>query len=273
MKNVLNFYIDDSGTRHPTEDRGTKPKHGYDWFAFGGILINEEDEKQARVLHKGFCEKWSIEHPLHSSEIRSQNENFFWLRDLSKNDRDKFYEELYCLMRDAPVIGLACVIDRPGYNNRYLEIFKNEPWSLCKTAFNVVVERASKLAIKENRKLRIFPERCNKPEDAMIRSYYDELKKQGLPFSDSNSNKYAPLAKEDFQDVLYDFKTKYKTSPLAQLADLYVWPICMGGYHASNRPYKRLREDGKLIECYIDEDEWSMLASKYSCFENVVVKL
>lgn len=66
--------------------------------------------------------------------------------------------------------------------------------------------------------------------------------------------------------------TKNKSSPMAQLADLYLWPICVGGYHASNRPYQRLKEDGKLIECVLEEKDWPMLASKYSCFDKVVRK-
>ncbi|MEP6445770.1 MAG: DUF3800 domain-containing protein, partial [Hyphomicrobiales bacterium] len=210
--------------------------------------------------------------PLHSSEIRSQNENFFWLRDLTDSKKERFYEELYCMMRDAPVTGLACVIDRPGYNERYLDTYKNEPWLLCKTAFNVVAERATKLSISRNRKLRIYPERCNKSEDQMIKSYYDALKTKGMPFAKAESDKYAPLTKTDFQNTLYDFKAKKKTSPLAQMADLYLWPICMGGYHKGNKPYRRLKEDGKLIECYLSEEDQLTLASKYSCFENVNVK-
>jgi hypothetical protein len=66
-----------------------------------------------------------------------------------------------------------------------------------------------------------------------------------------------------------EFKTKQKTSPMAQLADRYLWPICMGGYHTSNRPYQRLTGDGKLIDCHIKEDERPMLGSKHSCFEDV----
>jgi len=77
------------------------------------------------------------------------------------------------------------------------------------------------------------------------------------------------LTPEQLTQTLYEFKTKQKTSPMAQLADLYLWPICMGGYHASNRPYQRLTDDGKLINCHIKEDERPMLGSKYSCFENV----
>lgn len=55
----------------------------------------------------------------------------------------------YCLMRDAPVIGLACVIDWPGYNKRYAEKYAENRWMLCKTAFSVVVERAAKFAISK----------------------------------------------------------------------------------------------------------------------------
>ena len=95
-------------------------------------------------MHSAFCEKWKIEAPLHSSEIRSQNEDFVWLRSPDKDSQVAFYDELYILMRDVPLIGLACVVDRPGYNNRYSDMYNREPWLLCKTAFCVVVERAVK---------------------------------------------------------------------------------------------------------------------------------
>jgi hypothetical protein len=90
-----------------------------------------------------------------------------------------------------------------------------------------------------------------------------------MPFAKGNSDKYAPLTNEELSETLYEFQIKEKTSPMAQLADLFLWPICMGGYHASNRPYKRLMEDGKLIECHTEKYDWPMLASKYSCFEKV----
>jgi hypothetical protein len=41
----------------------------------------------------------------------------------------------------------------------------------------------------------------------------------------------------------------------------------MGGYNANNRPYKRLKEDGKLIECALPEGDWASLGSKYYCFD------
>lgn len=269
---ILNLYLDDSGTRHPSKKQGKKAAHGYDWFALGGVLVREEDEDKARHLHAAFVEKWGVITPLHSSEIRSQNEGFLWLRDKTKEERAVFSEDLYCLMRDAPVTGIACVIDRPGYNARYAEKYLKDRWMLCKTAFSVIVERAAKVAISQGRRLRVLPEKCNKPEDAALTAYYRELRIDGLPFDTKNSEKYAPLTKDQFAATLYDLRFKEKSSPLAQLADLYLWPVCMGGYHPGNRPYRRLLEDGKLIECLLPEADHATLGSKYSCFEGVVRK-
>jgi hypothetical protein len=52
----------------------------------------------------------------------------------------------YELMSASPFLGFACVIDRPGYNARYREKYGREQWSLCKTAFSELVERAAKYA-------------------------------------------------------------------------------------------------------------------------------
>jgi hypothetical protein len=137
-------------------------------------------------------------------------------------------------MRDAPVMGIACVVDRPGYRARYLEKYQQQPWMLCKTAFSIVLERAAKFARTEERKLRVHPERCNKAEDGMLRGYYLDLKANGSPFAAATSEKYGPLSQPELNETLYELDFKFKSSPMAQLADLYLWPICMGGYHAGN---------------------------------------
>jgi hypothetical protein len=268
MAKVINFYMDDSGTRHPDHDPGKRAAHGYDWFALGGILVKTEDENKARDLHEQFCDDWDIDYPIHSVEVRGTTGGFSWLADLGKEE-EEFLEDLYQLMSQAPVIGLACVIDRPGYNARYREKYGKQRWALCKTAFSVSVERAAKYARAQDYRLRVLPERCNKPEDARLRQYYENLKTEGLPFAKDTSDKYKPMTVGDFQQTLYEFRPKYKSSPMVQIADLFLWPICMGGYHASNRPYDRLKKDGKLIECVIPEADWPVLASKYSCFDNV----
>ncbi len=269
MPKVFNFYMDDSGPRHPDNNPGKRAKHGYDWFALGGVLVNNEDERTARDLHARFCAKWGITYPLHSVEIRGRTDNFLWLLDSDQEKKEAFYEDLYCLMRDAPVIGIACVIDRPGYNHRYLEKYADARWLLCKTAFSVAVERAAKYAREHECRLRVSPERCNKTEDRLLASYYAALKQDGTPFAAITSGKYAPLTAEQFRETFYEFKPKAKSSPMVQLADLYLWPICMGGYHASNRPYQRLLKDGKLIECGLREEDHPFLGTKYSCFDLV----
>jgi hypothetical protein len=231
--------------------------------------VKQEDEQETRRLHIDFCTRWSITAPIHSVEIRGKTKEFLWLRGLQKEEQDTFFEELYQLMRTAPVVGLACVIDRPGYNDRYREKYGDQRWMLCKTAFNIAVERAAKFARGIGYRLRVAPERCNKAEDGLLSRYYYDLKTVGMPFATSTSDKYGPLSAEQFGETLYEFKPKHKTSPMAQVADLYLWPLCMGGYHMTNRPYQRLLGDGKLIECSLPFPDWPKLGTKYSCFEGV----
>jgi hypothetical protein len=267
MENIVNFYMDDSGTRHPDHNPGKRAEHKYDWFALGGILVKGSDEARATELHDTFCRKWGLTCPIHSVEVRARNKGFLWLERRPKRDQEIFYEDLYQLMKGAPVIGLACVIDRPGYNARYREKYGRQRWSLCKSAFTISVERAAKYARSLNCRLRVLPERCNKKEDRILKGYYNDLKMGGQPFDPNTSEKYRPLTPEQFRETLLEFHPQMKSSRMTQLADLYLWPICMGGYNVENRPYKRLREDGKLIECLLPESDWAMLASKYYCFD------
>lgn len=266
MPKFYNLYMDDSGTRHPDKKIGRKAKHGNDWFSMGGIIINQDDEDVARELCSAFCAKWDIKHPLHSSEIRAQKDNFAWVSKLKKEVQDEFYEELYCLMKSLPVIGIACVIDRPSYDKRYREKYGRDLWSLCKTAFSISVERSLKYAISKDAKLRVFVERSDKKTDYMILNYYRELKNRGVPFGE-NSQEYQPLKQTDFMQGLYEFRAKYKSSPLMQIADLYLWVMSIGGYDSVNKPYTRLVNDKKLIDCYLGEKDVVELGIKYSCFD------
>jgi len=272
MPDSLNFYLDDSGTRYPDRRPGKRAAHGYDWFALGGVLVADTDEESAESLHREFCKKWpQIKDPLHSVEIRGKTKNFQWLSKLPSAELQRFLEDLYGLMKEAPVSGIACVIDRPGYNARYTNRHAQR-WLLCKTAFNIVVERAAKFALLHNRKLRIYPERCNKTEDALLKGYYTEMRTSGPPFDPAHSAKYQPLSQTSLKSLLYDFKTKHKSSAMIQLADLYLWPMCMGGYDKSNRPYARLLADGKLIEHRLDMADIALIGTKYSCFDDVKIK-
>lgn len=269
MARILQFYVDDSGTRHPDHNPGRRPAHGYDWFVLGGVLIAEEDEELVREKHRLLVEKWALTAPLRSADIRGQHGGFSWLGTRSDEDRAQFLEELYRLLAQPQLLGLACVIDRPGYNFRYLEKYGRERWSLCKTAFAVAVERATKFAMRSGRKLRVLVERSDKKTDAWITGYYENLKSAGTPFAIESSNKYAPLTSEDFSSYLYELRLKNKSSPMVQIADLFLWPICMGGYNPGNRPFVRLKADGRLLDCVLSSEAAAAEGIKYSCWDLV----
>lgn len=268
MANILNFYLDDSGTRCP-DRQNTQNTASKDWFSLGGVLIRESDEADARQKYDSFCELWDITSPLHSNEIRHKSGRFQWLRRLSEKEHNKFLGSLERLLLGIPVIGLACVIDRPGYNHRYKPLYGRRRWSLCKTAFSIAVERAAKFAAIQGLKLRVLPERCTAKDDRKLKEYYDGLKSGAAPFDQERSRKYFPLTAKDYREILYEFRPKNKTSPLMQVADLYLWPMCMGGYDKTNRPFLALIGNGRLMDCVCGSEEKLYLGIKYSCFDLV----
>jgi hypothetical protein len=167
------------------------------------------------------------------------------------------------------VLGLACVVDRAGYDARYRERYGRRQWHLCRTAFSIVVERATKFARRAGRKLRVMPERSCKADEDRLVHYYNDLKTQGPPFEKSTSAPYAPLSAREFAETLHEIRFKSKSSPMAQVADLLLWPIALAGYEPSNRAYVALRDAGRLIENRLSASEIEAYGSKYSCFELV----
>jgi hypothetical protein len=271
---VMNLYIDDSGTRDP-DRRPARANHGYDWFSLGGVLIKQEEEHIPRAVHAEFMARWEIDPDivfLHSAEIRGKTDSFTWLAGLSAERRADFLEDLYRLMTSPPLLGFACIIDRPGYKHRYYEKYGRQPWSMCRTAFSVVVERAAKYASDRGYKLRVFVERADRVVDEWVKGYYEHLKANGMPFNPVTMEKYTPLTAEQLNTTLYEFRTKSKSSPLMQLADLYLWPMSIGGYHRGNQTYARLLADGMLIDCRLEIEMVPILGIKYSCFDLVTVR-
>ena len=260
--------MDDSGTRKP--DRAAlsfdpkRPNH----FALGGILILEDDEGKAREAHAALCSKWSITYPLHSVDMRHAAKHFDWLRRGSP-EYAPFMTDVTQMLVSIPVTGLACVIDRPGYDARYRPQYGRNQWQLCRTAFSIAVERAAKYARRLGRKLRVFPERSSKDDERRIVQYYEELRNQGLPFDAATSNPYAPLSAADCAETLVELRFKFKSSPMTQIADLYLWPILWEKYRPGYRPYQEFRAGGRLIECVLDRADLKTHGSKFSCFELV----
>lgn len=268
MPRVLNFYMDESGTRTPNRKPLPYNPKVPEFFALGGILINEEDEGVARSRYSDFCAKWSINYPLHSVEIRHRTGSFTWL-SRSATEREKFMEDLTRLLLTMDVLGLACVIDRPGYDARYRVKYGRRQWHLCQTAFSIVVERATKFARRDGRKLRVLPERCSKADDQRLMRYYDALKANGPPFDGASSARYAPLTPAELSETLHEIRFKSKSSPMGQVADLFLWPIARARYQPDYRPYLALRDAGRLIESRLSANEIEACGSKYSCFELV----
>ncbi|MGQ0835847.1 MAG: DUF3800 domain-containing protein [Gammaproteobacteria bacterium] len=268
MPQTFNFYMDDSGTRRPNRRPLRFDAEHPEFFAMGGILIADEDEDAARDAHAKLYERWGLTYPLHSVDIRNSTENFTWLcRDT--RDYKRFMVELTRFLTRIPVLGLACVIDRPGYDARYREKYGRRAWHLCQTAFAIAVERAAKHALVAGRKLRVFPERCSRKDDARLETYYRSMRAEGLPFDRNSSQKYEPLSQNELNSVLYELRFKKKSSPLTQVADLYLWPIAQSGYRPDNRPYVTLRNAGRVIDQAIPAEQVPERGIKFSCFELV----
>lgn len=165
------------------------------------------------------------------------------------------------------VIGIACAIDRAGYDSRYREKYGRRQWHLCQTAYSIVVERAAKCARRTHHKLRVLPERSCRADERRLSRYFDDLRQRGAPFDFASSAHYAPLTAAELSETLHEMRFKSKTSPMAQVADLLLWPIALAGYDENNRAYVALRTAQKLIECQLEPAEIATHGSKYSCFE------
>lgn len=266
MAHVMTLYLDDSGTRDP--DRKTKSHgNGYDWFALGGILVDDEDKELVEQAHDELCKRWGIKktEPLHSAEIRKAKGNFKWLRERNQGERNQFYDDLGRLVTSEHLTAVACVIDRPGYNARYQHVHAQR-WWMCKTAFAVVVERAAKFARKRDFRLRVYVEQGDPSADARIKDYYKELRATGLPFSTPNSAKYNPLTAEHFTQTLKELQFKPKDSALMQLADIALYPICRGKYEPSYTAWCIMQSNGVLIDSKVLPAEVPEIGIKYSCW-------
>ncbi len=266
--NKILLYFDDSGSRNPDKNclsqEGRRDK--MDGFALGGILVKEEDIGILIGRYRAFVNEWGIDYYLHSTKIRCRQGKFAWLQ--KQENAESFYPALESFVLSLPVIGIACVVHRPGYVARYKEKYQDRLWLMCKTTFSILVERAAKYADKQDRKLEILFESSGKYEDRDIVSYLKELKKSGNPFNPVTSEGYHPLSAEDFSRIILgEPQRKTKGNPVMQIADLFLFPMVKGGYEPHYQPYRRLKETGKLIDCVLSMDDLQYMSVKYSCFD------
>ncbi len=262
------LYIDDTGSRNPDKQSSPGRQDKMDCFGLGGFLLKEEDISNLRSKYAAFCSDWGIDYPLHSSSIRGGRGKFSWLRQSPEN-KDKFLSALEDLLISLPLLGIACVVHRPGYVARYREVYRDSLWFMCKTAFTILVERSAKYADANGRRLEIVFEESGKNEDRNIIQYLKELKLSGNPFSQNTSEGYTPLAAADFQRIILGEPQRHtKKLPMLQVADLVLYPIAKGGYEKTYHPYLRFLEKGKLIDCVLSDDLKPLQGIKYSCFNS-----
>ncbi|WP_200928341.1 DUF3800 domain-containing protein [Sphingobium sp. Leaf26] len=265
---TLQLYLDDSGSRFPDHKPDAARADGMDSFALGGMLIDKADRKLALEHFDAFVSRWGIDYPLHSTKIRGRRDKFRWLgQDAVQAER--FYRELGELLVSLPVTGIACVIDRPGYNGRYAEKYGEQRWLMCKTAYAILIERSLKFAITAGADLEVFFEEAGKQEDRAVHAYHKSLKVDGMPFDQGNSSEYSGLKPEVFENgVLGDpQRVTKKGSPLIQIADLYLYPMVKAGYQDGYPPYDQLFAANRVIDALLPEDCRASLGIKYSCFD------
>lgn len=268
MTEKMHLYFDDTGSRDP--DRGGRQavprRDGMDCFGLGGVLIKEEDIDAVFRKHKEFCASWNIDYPLHSSKIRGGQGKFGWLK--KPDNEASFLPALEEFLLSLPIVTIGCAIHRPGYVERYKERYEERLWFMCKTAYTILLERAAKFADREGRKLEVYFEMTGRKEDKDILNYTKELKKSGSPFASSSSEEYDPLSAEDFRRiVLGEPRQRTKKTPMIQISDLVLYPIAKGRYDPTYRPYVKLCDGGKVIDCFLSEEERPQCGIKYSCFD------
>lgn len=262
------FYIDDSGTRG-VDRPSTSPPSKPDWFAFGGVLFNDENKPDIERAYDRFVGLWPrIAGPLHSNEIRMKEQEFDFLKGLSSRMVGHFHDELADFLLNLPVVVHACIIDRPGYLDRFGPVHGHERlWKLCKSAFVIAVERAAKYAEQRGRRLRLAVERNSKREDQAVRGYLDELLEHGPPFGAANSSRYSPMTAARLRNVVsrtIEFTTK--KSRCMQIADLFLYPVTQEHYCPQYGPLLASKAAGKLIDQHLSIQQVASGGIKYYCF-------
>jgi hypothetical protein len=259
----LALYIDETGSPKPNR------KDQALYFAMGGVLLERAHEVLVATSISEFKQRWGIAEstPLHGSEIRSKKKNFAWLGKLSEADQVRFMDDLSTTIVGLPIVVHACVVSRPGYLNRYLELYGSQTWEMMKSAFTILIERSVKFSQRYNASLTVYYEKAGKTEDRLLQGYFGEVRSTGHPFSPTNAATYNPLEPSDLQKSLRGIERKTKQNPVLQVADLCLYPVCRGKDDPANRAYQLLRERNILVDTQIAPGDVGSQGIKYYCFD------
>lgn len=267
----FHLYLDDSGSRmlnRLSVDADARPQ----WFSLGGLLVREEDEATCKQAHDEFYSRWpQMTGPLHLTDMYSQSKKFAWLGLETEAERGRFWQDFHAVLSSLPVIGQACVVHRPGYRDRgYGSRQGDAKWDLCRTAFNILIERSAKIAAYESRRLRVKYEGSDKAADHALRSYWALLKNgNGLGFNAANAQKYDPFPPEKLASTLIDMERKTKSNKILQFADTFVLAVSRGRYQPTYSTFVAVRDAGLLADDAVGPDRAAAEGIKYSCFDGL----
>lgn len=269
LNRPFTLYLDETGNRHP-DKKADASRIGRDWFGFGGVLVRGEDNDKARSLVDDFSSKWRLRGPAHLTDMRAEKKAFSWLERASGTQRSEFWRDWERVLCEAPVFGVGCIIDRPGYVARGYLNKHPDRWLLCRSAFDITVERCSKIASHEERKLHVVFEQ-DAAINKIVTGYFDNLKSNGMGFNQENSKYYNPLGSDQFSSILGRIQHKPKENQILQIADSYIYSIARAGYDKKFWLYRSLKEAGKISdECFAYVD--GNVGIKYYCFDHKTKK-
>jgi uncharacterized protein DUF3800 len=260
-----NYYIDETGNRNP-DQKPDLHRERRDWFGIGGILVKGEDIQACKDRRQVFVDKWEIRSPLHMTDILGNHKKFSWLGRLPEERRHKFWGEYKTLLAGMPGIGLSCIIDRPGYVARGYLRDNPDRWLLCRSAFDISVERAAKIARRDGRKLNVVFEQDH-GINHIIKGYFANLKSNGLGFDAGRSGKYGPLTQMEFAETLSTIEYKPKINSMLQIADSYLYAMARHPYDKRFDVYCRLRDAHKTANTFLSTEEVPSMGIKHYCFE------
>lgn len=268
---VYHLYVDDSGSRmlnRLSVDADAWPQ----WFALGGLMVKEEDEEACKAAYEAFYARWpQMTGPLHLTDMLATKKKFAWLGTLGPQDARRFWDDYHATLASLPVIGQACVVHRPGYRDRgYGSREGDAKWDLCRTAFNILIERAAKIAATDGRRLRVKYEGSDRDADHALRTYWALLKgARGLGFNATNAAKYDPFPPEKLAATLIDLERKDKKSKLMQLADSFVLSLSRGRYQKDFSTLLAIKQAGIISDDIVGPERATAEGVKYSCFDGV----
>jgi Protein of unknown function (DUF3800) len=256
------LYLDESGSQKPSpHDKAT-------FFAMGGVIIERGQEKKIESLLNEFKTRWGIglDVPLHSTDMRSKKKNFRFLEEYSQEELGNFYNEIHNMISTCSVTIHACVVSRQGYLNRFQEIYGQNTWEMMKSSFSILVERSAKYVQKQGGKIMVYFEEAGKIEDTKVKSYFKDIRSDGLPFNQSTSQKYNPCTGNILSELLSGIEGKKKTNPVMQIADYCLHPIADVKLHSSNRAHKAFSDSNLIVDCTLTPEEIKEFGIKYYCY-------